>query len=96
MAIAVVALHLQKNVLPFLRERKLFTQTASRGVAALQRWQKSMSSGASVLTVILFYRAGMCACRDQRNEALAGALHRLHKSLIEVVRALMCVGRAAV
>jgi len=77
MKIVLVALHLQKNV-TFFFFAKLLPQMPL-GVEWPCNVGKKVFSVGRVLE-ILFYRAGMCACRDERNGALADTLYRLHKS----------------
>jgi hypothetical protein len=79
MKIVLVALHLQKNV-TFFYSPNFYPKCLSgcSGPATLAKKYLALA----VWLEILFYRAGMCACRDERNEALAGTLYRLHKSSI--------------
>ncbi len=74
--VLTASLHLQKNVNHF-SSPTLFTTNAHRGEVALQRWQKKTGAGLNVCRTFLFFCCGgMCACRDERNGALADSLYQ--------------------
>lgn len=89
------ALPLQKNV-TFLRghfssEEKLLPQTASRGGAAPQRWQKKYWRWI-VRWKILFLSRWHVRLRGRAERSVGGTLDHLHKTFYRSTGALACVG----